>query len=415
MSEDKVYNIIVVGAGVSGLFFSSINTSPGPKLIINNTVRPGLKLIASGGGQGNITNIVKIKEFIDKYGDNGKLIRKTLYKFNNLDLEQYLTGLGVETCIKNDNKVYLKEKPQNLIDKLLAKAKKNKFQLITEEEIVDIEYNGIFKIKSQRGTIYKCQQLIIATGGKSYPATGSNATILPSLLRLGIAIKELKPALTPVFVMNYPFEDLAGVSINKVKIKVIDRKKHQEENSILFAHKYFTGPGILNISRYLESGTKIHINYCPDLNFELAVGKLIKLKENNSIKTISAVSKTLNESEVVLPRRFIEKQLLRTELDDKGWLKEVSNNKLKDLMKLFFEDEYQVENTGGFKDSMVTAGGIALEEIDLNKYEVKKYPGMYIVGEALDIDGSTGGYNIQFAFSSAFVANLSITNNSKPV
>lgn len=413
--KDRFYDCIVIGGGASGLFFSASFTGagcPSPTgsgryLLLEKTKSVGTKLLMSGGGHCNITHEGSIKDFIPCYGDAGKKIRRVLYRHNNLELMDYLKSNGVPTEADEDGRVFPKSrKAAQVLDLLLSKTKANGFTIQTNSEVVGIHRQSdhwqvrcIDSSGSPKGapkeSIYSARNIVIATGGCSYPTTGSDGNIFPILEKdLGLRITELKPALCPIKAENYPFGDLAGISLN-AEIRSGAVKSY---GSLLFTHDGFSGPAAINISGRLAQGDTITINFLGGeqgkhraINYEAAFDELQKATVGSKSALHSIIAKTFD-----LPKRFAE--IVANE----------SGGSTKKTAQLLCRREFVVSNSGSFKDAMVTAGGIDLDEIDLGTMGLKLHPGIYAIGEALDVDGITGGYNLQFAYSSAKMAADSI-------
>lgn len=310
-----------------------------------------------------------------------------------------------------DGKVFPKAmKAGVVLDKLLEEARANGFEIIGGEKIVKVRREGnsdLYKLTSSQGKEFYGRKIVVATGGKSYLKTGSAGEIFPALKDLGLELEDMKPALTPIYVENYPYHNLAGISFPEVEITILkEGKRYKEKSSLLLAHSYFSGFGILNLSRYGEESSRLKIDYCPDIDWEELNFKIKTLKKLDKAGVLAVHDHLLRDKNIL--KRFLETLFLRLGLNKNMRLLDISGDDIRGLVCLLKEDIFEVEKTGDFNKAMVTAGGVCLEEIDLGSYEVKKYPGIYIIGEALAIDGDTGGYNMQFAFSSAWAANLDL-------
>lgn len=380
-----IYDYIIVGAGASGLFAAAtLNTKNKIKgLILEQTSRAGTKLLMSGNGQCNITHSGDIKDFTSAYGDNGRKIRSLLYKYNNVSLIEFLESNGIKTEKRQDGKVFpasydAKEIRDFLVSEAISKNFTFQYNskvsgLCLEDEIWKVQ--TVSTGDSCSSATYMGRKVIIATGGCSYHKTGSDGSIFPILEKqLGISIITPKPALCPLKVKDYPFTDLAGISFDAARCSIMHSEKviASETGGLLLTHKDFSGPSVINISKYAGVGDKLRINYL-GMNFDEV---LMQLKSGKKLTDM-------------VPRRFEE------------YLRDAYGNSPKELAKALTGEIFEITSPGDFNRAMATAGGIALKEIDLKTMEFKSWPGLYAVGEALDIDGKTGGYNLQFAYSSA--------------
>lgn len=397
-----IYDVIIVGAGASGLFSAASFKNKVTGLILNNAKSPGMKLLMSGAGQCNITNSGDIKNFIQHYGSNGQKIRKALYKFSNQALIDYLERKGIPTFEREDGKVFPKSLSSNdVLALLLSESKSNGFSLRNEQCVASIEYtDAVYTLTTKAAEVFKCKSLILATGGLSYPVTGSDGSMLPIFAALHLNTTPCKPSLVPIFVENYTFESLSGISFPEATVTI---QNHTCTDGLLLTHKGFSGPAILNISRYANPGAEMMINYLPSMD-PLHFLKHIKSMIPGNSKQISTVLHDyILQQNGVLPKRFIELICQAALINPMAKSATVSGNQLQSLVNKLTKDSYKISGTSGYQLAMSTSGGVSLDEINLAAFESKKYPHLYIIGEALDVDGDTGGYNIQFAFSSGYV------------
>lgn len=401
-----IYDCIIIGAGAAGLFCGAAFPKKINGLILEKTKRPGTKLLMSGSGQCNITHDGSIKDFTAKYGKNGSKVRSCLYKYNNLELTAFLHQNGIPTITREDGKIFPESMDaHDVLHMLLENAGKNGFHLQTESAVSQItplaDADGGFHVNTENGETYRTKNLIIATGGCSYPSTGSDGSIFPVLRRdLGLKITPLHPCLSPVNVKDYPYTGLSGISFPSAQlIHWHDGKKAGEtEGGLLFTHENLSGPLLINYSKYIRSGDKITLNYiCPCSRSEAAerISRIASGIKGSAQNQLNALANALTK-EFHLPKSFIAFVLSET------------GNKAKAIAGRLTEDEFEVESVAGYNKAMATTGGIALAELDGKTMAVKKYPGLYAIGEATDIDGDTGGYNLQFAYSSARAAGAAI-------
>ena len=262
---------------------------------------------------------------------------------------------------------------------------------------------GIFSIFTDRG-VYNCDNLVLATGGKSYPEVGTTGDGYVIAKEFGHKIIPPKPALTPIYVRDYIFQELSGISFQNVRVAIWrENKKIIEKNgAVLLTHTNFSGPAILDNSRFVENGSQLEINYVGkeyvDLNKEL-----IEETNRNGKKTIKKFL-----AQYFLPERFVKTILSVVNVDGELKLAELSREKRESLIKLLTSNRMEITKVGGFEVAMVTRGGVSLDEVNSKTLESKKLERLYLVGEILDIDGDTGGYNIQAACSMGVLAGKSM-------
>ena len=381
----KIYDCIVIGGGASGLFFAS-KTNLGTRngLILEATPRIGMKLIMSGGGHCNITHAGAIKDFVPRYGESGKAIRKILYRHSNLELIEFLESNGVPCEAEEDGRVFPKsKKAMDVRAMLVRKAKENGFDIKTRSKVSTISKtpDGMWNICGE----YMARNIVIATGGCSYPKTGSDGSMFDVLRRdLELEIAPLRPALAPLEIIDHPYSEIAGLSFD-VRVKY---GKKSSRGPLLFTHKGLSGPAIINISGDIKIGDEITINYLPASNFEEVFRTLQDAAQGSKANLGILIAKAFS-----LPKSF--SQIVASQ----------SENSTKKAARILTENKLTVSDTGSFSNAMVTRGGVALSEVDLTGMELKRHRGAFVIGEALDVDGISGGYNLQFAYSSASVAS----------
>jgi len=385
------YDCIIVGAGAAGLFCGAAFPQKTNGLILEKTKRIGTKLLMSGSGQCNITHDGSIKDFISCYGKNGGRIRSCLYQYNNDHLRGFLKENGVETFVREDGKVFPKSLDAGEIKNMLLEKSRQKGFIVQKESAVTgiSKTDGGWCVSTERSD-YLSRKVILACGGCSYPSSGSDGSIFEVLKRdLAIEIIPQKPALSPIKVQNYPYTDLSGISFGNACVTLTegDRKLADYSGGLLLTHKDFSGPAVMNISKYGIVGGQIRINYIHPLCFEDALAVLKKALSESRESTEKILVSAFD-----LPRRFAKTVVQRV------------GNSPKELAKALTGDTFIITSIGSFHQAMATAGGIALSEINTKTMEFKKHPGLFAIGEVLDIDGMTGGYNLQFAYASACAA-----------
>ena len=398
-----IYDLIIIGGGPAGLF-AGANIKDKKVLILEKNEIPGKKLLLSGAGQCNYSNSCSISDFLKQYGKEGRFLRIALYNFTNYDAIDFFDQKGLKSIIREDGKVF----PQSLKAKDILNVLTNVNGEILPNTMVEKvffdEDKKLFYLKSSRNS-FACYNLLIASGGKSYPNTGSTGDGYKFAKALGHTIVEPKPALTPVYVEDYLFKDLSGVSFEDIKISLWknNRKFSEFTGSFLFTHVNISGPVIINNSRYMEAGDVLKINFTTFHNEEKFRLYFENLIYNSGKLTIKNALKDLN-----MPKRFIDKILEIGGIDENILCNQLNKNYRKKLIQLFSSYPMKIKNLGGYHIAMVTKGGVSTNEVNSKTMESKKIPGLYFAGEVLDYDGNTGGFNIQAAFSTAKLVSEAI-------
>ena len=378
----KILDVIILGAGASGLMCASNISKKKSVLIIDKNEKIAKKLKVSGGGKCNITNVSVETNNFD--GDS-ELVTSVLKRFSKDDLVDFLDRNRVTLEIRKGRYYFCQQSSGEIIDVLKNATKKHEFTL-NEEIIALSKEDDIFTLKTKTSLLY-AKNIVVATGGKSFVNLGASDIGLTIAKSFDIEVKEFTPALVGLTVQKEQFwmKELSGLSCY-VKIKVADRVINEE---MLFAHKGISGPAILSASLYWKKGN-MSINFLPNVNIlELAEG-----------------SKRLVSSVIPLPKRLSKELLKAVDLIDKE-CKKLSSEDKKKLSQLH---SYSFAPAGnfGFTKAEVSRGGVVSNELDFNTLESKNVKGLYFIGEVVDITGELGGYNFQWAFSSAYICSKAI-------
>ncbi|MDF2654534.1 MAG: NAD(P)/FAD-dependent oxidoreductase [Bacillota bacterium] len=414
-----IYDLIIIGAGAAGLYAGASLPCKKNGLILEKSASPGKKLLLSGAGQCNLTHGGSIKDFISHYGLNGNRVRTILYRCSNQSVIDFFTECGISLFEREDGKIFPKSlRATDILDCLTEQCRKNGLELRCSSAVNRIIYHpesddtGVLYTIVSGTSHLQTKKIIIATGGCSYPITGSDGSLFPMLQALGLSLNPLKPALAPLFVEEYPYNDLSGISFQNAAVSLFAAGKQIAENCgpLLFTHNSFSGPGILNLSRYVTSGMQLSVCYYPGRSEDVVLKELSSALSSSSKQFLTEIYEYFNrnrskeQTDLEMPKRFLEVLCKRIGIDPAAKAAAIGKNQLRSIVKLILQDKFVLSKTGDFNTAMVTAGGILLDEINTKTMESKRYPGMYFAGEVLDIDGDTGGYNLQFAFSSGWLA-----------
>ncbi|MGN0712934.1 MAG: NAD(P)/FAD-dependent oxidoreductase [Anaerovoracaceae bacterium] len=429
LKNTKYYHTIIVGGGAAGLYAAARlacgggaegagrvrrpgRCAPGPApsiLLLEKTKRLGTKLLMSGAGQCNLTHGGNIKGFLSYYGKNGPRIRTCLYAHNNLAVCDFFESLGVKLSQREDGKIFPASMDAHEVrDALVRTAENGGVRMETGcevTEIISLPPDGVsrYGLHTKDGRVLECRNLLVTTGGCSYPSTGSDGGMLEILRRdLGLEIVPPVPALTPVFVENYPFAELSGISFPQAGITLRDRETSSSlfsaSGSLLLTHRNFSGPVILNNARNMKNGMGLEINFV----FPYTIDSILARMKKEFSANPRHIEHWLAES-YGLPKRFCEAAARESGLLGQK-VSGLSGEQMRKVAETLSAWKFTVSGLAGFGQAMVTSGGVSLSELRLKTMEAKNHPGLYLAGEVLDIDGDTGGYNLQFAFASAAAA-----------
>ncbi|TGY43854.1 NAD(P)/FAD-dependent oxidoreductase [Clostridium sartagoforme] len=393
--------VIVVGAGPSGIMAALSASKNNEVILIERNNEIGKKLKLTGGGRCNITNNRDIEEFFEKIVTNKKFLYSALYTFSNYNLLEYFKEKGLEYKVEYDQKVFTKsDKADEVIEIFKRDLMKHEVRTYYNTKVSDllVENNTIKGVVTGEGNEIYADKVIVTTGGKSYPTTGSDGSMFEILKNHGHTINNFYPALIPLVIKEGFVKNLQGIAIKEAVISTtIKKKKIQRQGDMLFTHFGISGPGVLKFSSYInkilkEREVEINIDLLPEISKE-ELSQIIRCS-NKSI---------LNSLREYLPQNFIKEILNILELTEV----KVSELKKEDELKLISyikEMKLTVEDTITIKAAMVTSGGVSVKEINASTMESKIINGLFFAGEVIDIDAETGGYNLQMAFSTGYLA-----------
>lgn len=403
-------DILIIGGGPAGLF-TAINLHKNKKVIlIEKNNRPGKKLLLAGAGRCNITHTGKITDFFGKYGDNSRFLKTALQNFTNTDLISFFNKRGLSTIRDKNGKIFPKsENALDVLNTLVAECKKCGVHINNGESVISInKAKDSFTVQTNKSD-YKASQIIIATGGLSYPGTGSTGDGYRFAKKFGHNIVEPRPSLTPIYVDNYKFANISGVSLTERPIHLYrnGKKVNKYKGDIGFTHKGISGPGILDFSRFFQKGDTITINLVNQTQ-EILREALVQGNENSG-----KISLKNFLTKYDLPESLVKAVLNSIEIDSKTTLACLTKKLRNVIVDQFCNHPFKIGKIGDFKIAMATTGGITITEISPKTMESKLIEGLYFTGEVIDIDGDTGGYNIQAAFSTGRLAADSINKSEQ--
>lgn len=396
-----IYDLIVIGAGASGLLVASMVSENQKILIIEKNEKPGKKLKITGKGRCNITNSRPINEFFDEVFSNNKFLFSSFYEFTNYDLLDYLKQKGLNTKTERGGRVFpFTDKSTDVINALY---KKSKADFAFNENVLSVSKDNCFNVETNKGK-YTSKKLLIATGGLSYPMTGSTGDGYKFAESFGHTITSAKPALVGLNVNLDDDKELMGLSLRNVNVSLYSKNRHMSEfGELLFTHYGISGPTILTLSSYVEEGDMISIDLKPGLDNTKLDNRLLRDFDQNINKSFK------NSLDKLLPKSMINYIVKRSGIDEDKKVNQITLNERKRLLELIKNLEFKVLSRRGYNEAVITDGGINVREINPKTMESNLVPGLYFAGEIIDVAANTGGYNLQIAFSTAYKAFKSIS------
>lgn len=403
------FDVIIIGAGPAGLLAAGRAAENGNKvLILEKMPQAGKKLLITGKGRCNITNNAVISEFIKHVYPNGKFLRNSFSKYFSEDIIELLKNYGVESTLERGERYFPESnKASDVLDAFL---KWNKELGVTiycnyKAEKLLVEDNKIIGIKTNKEE-FKANNIIIATGGKSYPATGSTGDGYELARQVGHNIERVRPALVPLETEGGIVKKIQGLNLRNVKAVVwVNGKKAGEDfGEMIFTHFGLSGPIILTLSRIVvdelhnKNKVEISIDLKPALDEQKLDNRLQRDIDEHGKKTLFNIFKFW------LPSSMIPVFIEQLGIDKNKPANQISGKERKKIRHLLKNFTFKISHNRSFKEAIITAGGIPTKEIYPKTMESKIISGLYFAGEIIDLDAETGGYNLQIAYSSGWLA-----------
>ncbi|OBZ13501.1 NAD(P)/FAD-dependent oxidoreductase [Bacillus sp. FJAT-26390] len=411
------YDAIVIGGGSAGLMASIAASKDGAKvLLLDKGDKLGRKLGISGGGRCNVTNNKDLDELIKHIPGNGRFLHSTFANFNNKDIIAFFENLGIALKEEDNGRMFpVSDKAKTVVDTLVNQVRNQGVKIMLNAPVDHIMYGEgkVTGVRTKSGETFRSRSVIVASGGKSVPQTGSTGDGYAWAEKAGHSITELFPTEVPL-TSNEPFitsKELQGLSLRDVALSVMNPKGKQiiqHQGDMLFTHFGISGPIVLRCSQFVVKALKqfgtgnieVAIDLMPDKSKDEVYKETMRLTELESKKTIKNVLKGY------LPEKMIPILLQKAGLPDSLTYDNIPKQDWIALSQLIKHFPIRVYGSLSIEDAFVTGGGINLKEVDPKTMQSKLMDGLYFCGEILDIHGYTGGYNITAAFSTGYTAGL---------
>ncbi len=416
--------VIVVGGGPAGMMSAIASAEKKNEVIIIEKMNSlGRKLLITGKGRCNITSSLDMSEFIKNIPGNGKFLYSAFQNYTNLDIINFLKNQGLQIKEERGNRVFpITDKSQDVLNCFIKKLKELHVKIIYNTEIKEILVDDInntktvIGVKTNKDIIYNAEKVIIATGGKSYPLTGSTGDGYKMAENIGHHITKIEPSLVPLNILEVGIcRNLQGLNLKNTKIKILDKENgktiYEDFGEMIFTHFGVSGPIILSSSAHLvrykdikEKFRNNKIEILIDLKPALSEEKL----DNRILRDFSNLrnKQFRNSLNDLLPHKLIDVIVSRSGINPEKRVNEINKKERKNLVNLLKNFNLTIKGFRPIEDAIITSGGIDVKEISPKTMESKLVDNLYFAGEIIDVDGYTGGFNLQIAYSTGYTAGI---------
>lgn len=406
---NNAFDVIVIGGGAAGLMAAGTAAKNGKSvLLIEKNKILGKKLLITGKGRCNITNACEdVEELIHNVTKNSSFLYSSFYGFTNEDVINFFNGIGVETKIERGNRVFpVSDKSLTVVNALVEWVKKNGVRIL-HDKVTDItEKDGcVCGVKTEKHGSINSNSIILATGGASYQATGSTGDGYRFSEKLGHSVTDIIPSLVPVEVEEQWAYELMGLSLRNVEITVVNEKNkkiYTDFGEMMFAHFGLSGPVILSASAHMRpmerDKYKIFLDLKPALDENQLDARIVRDFQKYANKDF------INSLGELLPSGLIPIVVELSGIEPHKKVNSVTKEERRKLVETMKRMEFNVKDFCPIEQAIITSGGVSVKEINPSTMESRLVKGLYFAGEIIDVDAYTGGFNLQIAFSTAFLA-----------
>ena len=429
--------VVIIGGGPAGMMSAITAAERGNNVILFEKMKTlGRKLLITGKGRCNITSSIDIKDFIQNVPGNGKFLYSSFQNYTNRDIIDFLNKQRVKVKEERGNRIFpVSDKSKSVLDAFINKLNELKVDIRVNSRVTKIEVQDgkVVGIRYNNNILEKADKIIIATGGLSYPATGSTGDGYKIVQELGHNITKIKPSLVPIIVADKNIEtqesikkskyrdsinlckELQGLTLKNVSIKIInnDNKKiiYEDFGEMIFTHFGVSGPIILSGSAHLlryknveelfnKGSIKLIIDLKPALTYEKLDSRVLrdfKAEKNKLFR---------NALDNLLPKKLIEPVIELSGINENKRVNEITKEERKEIIKILKEFTITLKAFRSIDDAIITAGGVDIKQINPKTMESKLVKGLFFAGEIIDVDAYTGGFNLQIAYSTGYTAGL---------
>lgn len=385
------FDAIIIGAGAAGMFCSALAGQAGRRvLLIDNGKKPGRKILMSGGGRCNFTNLyVEPGTYLSQ---NPHFCKSALARFTQWDFIDLVNKHGIAWHEKTLGQLFCDDSAQQIVDMLVDECEKGNVAFRLRSEVLSVAKDDTGFTLELNGMTVGCEKLVIATGGLSMPGLGASPFGYKIAEQFGLNVLPTRAGLVP-FTLHKPLLEelqvLAGVAVPSV---ITAENGTVFRENLLFTHRGLSGPAVLQISSYWQPGEFVSINLLPDVDLETFLNEQRNAHPNQSLKNTLAVH---------LPKRLVERLQQLGQIPELS-LKQLNVRDQQTLISTLTDWRVQPNGTEGYRTAEVTLGGVDTNELSSRTMEARKVPGLYFIGEVMDVTGWLGGYNFQWAWSSAW-------------
>ncbi|HFQ5588637.1 TPA: NAD(P)/FAD-dependent oxidoreductase [Vibrio vulnificus] len=387
------FDVVVIGAGAAGLMCAAEAGRRGRKvLVLDHAKKPGRKILISGGGRCNFTNNeVSAKNYLCR---NPHFVKSALSQYSNWDFISMIYKYGIEFEERDHGQLFCLDSAKEIVNMLLSECDQPNIAQRYQVQLTEIEKTEQGFVLRAGAEAFECQSLVVATGGLSMPKLGATPFGYKIAEQFGIPVVPTTAGLVPFTLHKQDKEDFAELSGIAIPAEITAEDGTLFKEALLFTHRGLSGPAVLQISSYWKAGQAVSINLVPEVDVLELLQRNLEKHPNQSMKNTLAK---------VLPKRLVEVLIERNELTDKP-LKQYNSKELQEIVEYLQHWKIAPNGTEGYRTAEVTLGGVDTDYLSSKTMECKTVPGLYFIGEVMDVTGWLGGYNFQWCWSSGFVA-----------